>query len=128
LRKEVIDWLASSDYDIESAGFMFQSGRYSWCVFMCHQAVEKLLKALIIYKKKEFPPRIHNIKMLYENTGIEQNDCIDTILLKLSPHYMLSRYPDVAGGPSHSMYNKCMAEELYKDTKKVLQWLKQKLQ
>lgn len=42
LRKEAQDWLDSSDYDFETSKIMFETGRYSYCVFMCHQTVEKL--------------------------------------------------------------------------------------
>ncbi|KXG77506.1 hypothetical protein AN618_10580 [Fervidicola ferrireducens] len=127
MRQEVLDWLESSEYDFETAKAMFKAGRYNYCIFMCHQAVEKLLKALVIFLKKEFPPKTHNLITLLEMIDQAPNKEMETIILKLNPHYMVSRYPDAAGGPSHKMYNDEIAREFLKETERVLQWLRQKM-
>ena len=127
LRQEVKDWIESSEYDFETAKAMFKAGRYNYCIFMCHQAVEKLLKALIIFINKEFPPKTHNLIILLEEIDHYPDKEMQTIILKLNPHYMVSRYPDAAGGPSHKMYNDQIASEFLKDTEKVMEWLKQKM-
>ncbi|MDI3535237.1 MAG: hypothetical protein PWQ82_1602 [Thermosediminibacterales bacterium] len=127
MRQEVKDWLESSEYDFETANTMFTTGRYNYCIFMCHQAVEKLIKALIIQLNKNFPPKTHNLHTLLKFVDSNPEKDIETIILKLNPHYMVSRYPDAAGGPSHKMYNDEIAKEFLEDTKKVLKWLKQKM-
>ncbi|HMT12966.1 MAG TPA: HEPN domain-containing protein, partial [Ignavibacteria bacterium] len=38
-------WTELSDYDIESARVMLEGKRYLYVGFMCHQAIEKILKA-----------------------------------------------------------------------------------
>jgi HEPN domain-containing protein len=38
-------WLDLSEYDMETAIAMFETRRYLYVGFMCHQVVEKLLKA-----------------------------------------------------------------------------------
>ncbi|WP_425358476.1 HEPN domain-containing protein [Thermosediminibacter oceani] len=106
---------------------MFKAGRYNYCIFMCHQAVEKLLKALIIFLHKEFPPKTHNLITLLEMIDQNPEKEMQTIILKLNPHYMVSRSPDAAGGPSHKMYNDQIAREFLKETERVLQWLRQKM-
>lgn len=46
-KKEKVEyWLDIADYDLETAKSMLTSGRYLYVVFMCQQAIEKLLKAL----------------------------------------------------------------------------------
>lgn len=128
MRKEAENWLLSSDYDFESAEVMYKTGRYSYAVFMCHQAVEKLLKALIITEKQELPPKSHNLRDLLQSTGIEVPGEIETIILKLNPHYIISRYPDAAGGPSYNAYNGELASEIMNITREAVRWLKRKIQ
>ena len=38
-------WLELSDYDYETAVVMLNSKRYLYVGFMCHQTIEKILKA-----------------------------------------------------------------------------------
>lgn len=127
MRREVLDWLESSDYDFETAKAMLDAGRYNYCIFMCHQTVEKLLEALIIHLNKEFPPKSHNLITLLEMIDNNPDKDMETIILKLNPHYMVSRYPDAAGGVNYKMYNRQIAEEYFYDTERVLKWLKQKM-
>lgn len=42
--KKTEQWLKQSDYDIETASYMLEGGRYFYSVFMCHLAVEKAKK------------------------------------------------------------------------------------
>jgi|LSQX01.2.fsa_nt_gb HEPN domain-containing protein len=128
LRQEVRDWLDSSGYDFETSKIMYDTGRYSYCVFMCHQTIEKLLKAIIIHVNKEIPKKSHNLRELLADCNFEVPADIETKILKLNPHYMFSRYPDIAGGPSYKMYNKQIAKECMDITEEAVTWLKQKLQ
>jgi HEPN domain-containing protein len=47
VKKEIKNWLDSSQYDLETAEHMFNTGRYIYTVFMCHLAIEKALKAKV---------------------------------------------------------------------------------
>ena len=47
MKKEVKNWLDSAKYDLETAEHMFNTGRYVYTIFMCHLALEKILKAKI---------------------------------------------------------------------------------
>lgn len=52
MRKTTANWLASADYDLETADAMLKSRRYLYVVFMCHLALEKTLKALYTVSPK----------------------------------------------------------------------------
>jgi HEPN domain-containing protein len=54
-------WEDIAEYDLKTAEAMYQSGRYLYVVFMCQQAIEKLVKGLYVFKLNEEPPRTHNI-------------------------------------------------------------------
>lgn len=42
---KVTYWIEMSDYDLETADAMLLTGRYLYVGFMCHQTIEKILKA-----------------------------------------------------------------------------------
>lgn len=61
---EVLEWLSQSQYDLDTAQAMLDSRRYMYAVFMCHLAVEKALKALVVKRTGDTPPRTHNLVQL----------------------------------------------------------------
>jgi len=44
-------WLDISEYDLATAGAMLKTERYLYVGFMCHQAIEKILKATAVRLK-----------------------------------------------------------------------------
>lgn len=62
MKKTTQNWMASSEYDIQMAEHMQETGRYIYVVFMCHLAVEKLLKAIVAEFQAELPPKTHNLR------------------------------------------------------------------
>ena len=38
-------WVEMSDYDFDTANAMLETKRYLYVGFMCHQTIEKILKA-----------------------------------------------------------------------------------
>lgn len=44
MKKEVKNWLDSAQYDLKTAEHTFNARRYIHTVFMCHLALEKILK------------------------------------------------------------------------------------
>ncbi len=92
---QVTYWIAMSDYDLETANAMLLTGRYLYVGFMCHQTIEKILKAYWTNCLMEVPLKIHSLSRLAERTGLdkqlseEQLDFID----KLEPLNIEARYP-----------------------------------
>ena len=64
-------WAEQSQYDLDTARAMLASGRYLYVLFCCQQAVEKALKALIVRRTGELPPRLHNLLGLAESAAIQ---------------------------------------------------------
>ena len=51
MKKEIYQkWLERVKYDIDTAEAMYSTGRYIYAIFMCQQAIEKSLKALLVFK------------------------------------------------------------------------------
>ncbi|MDI7258385.1 MAG: HEPN domain-containing protein [Thermodesulfobacteriota bacterium] len=68
------EWFKQADYDMETADFMFNGGRYFYAVFMCHLSIEKALKGLYAQKLNEVPPKIHNLLYLVEKMRLNLPD------------------------------------------------------
>jgi len=59
-------WVDASRYDLETAKALLESRRYLYVLFMCQQCLEKLLKAQVMARTVELPPRIHGLVRLAE--------------------------------------------------------------
>ncbi|MCC7291748.1 MAG: HEPN domain-containing protein [Phycisphaerales bacterium] len=91
-------------------------------VFCCQQAVEKALKALIVERTGEMPPRLHNLPRLAEEAGIDIDECGLTFLSRLTGFYIQTRYPDDLQRLSSSA-TEASATSVLKETGKTTQWL-----
>jgi HEPN domain-containing protein len=60
----------------------------------CQQALEKLLKALVVEVSHKLPPRIHNLVRLATLADLSLDSHQDVLLGKLSLEYIELRYPE----------------------------------
>jgi len=121
-------WLELSDYDFETAEAMLSSGRYLYVGFMCHQTVEKILKAYFTKVKKETAPFTHSLSNLvgkadlWDNFSEEQKETIDL----LEPLNIETRYPTYKERLLKSL-TKEKCEVLISKTNDLRTWIKMKL-
>lgn len=115
-------WVESAQDDLDAAQAMHDTGRWSYVAFLCHQCVEKLLKAMVMHLTSNVPPPTHNLGFLLRKTGLAIPPDVETQVLKLAPHYFTSRYPDSAGGRPSDQYNRLVADELLTYAKEIAQW------
>lgn len=93
MEKEVQNWLDSARYDLETARDMFRSGRYIYTVFMCHLALEKVLKAKVEEITGEEPPKTHDLEYLMKLAGLSPGEVMEDFILELSNLSVVTRYP-----------------------------------
>ncbi|MGL5563747.1 MAG: HEPN domain-containing protein, partial [Tannerellaceae bacterium] len=62
-------WVEMSNYDLETAEAMLKTGRYLYVGFMCHQSIEKILKAYWTAHVDGTPLKIHSLSRLIEKTN-----------------------------------------------------------
>jgi HEPN domain-containing protein len=91
--KDVKSWVDASRYDLATAKALLKSQRYLYVLFMCQQALEKILKACATVKTGEFAPRIHNLVRLAELAALDFSEDEMKLLERLSLYYLQSRYP-----------------------------------
>jgi HEPN domain-containing protein len=100
-------WMDRVDYDLETARAMLKAGRYVYVVFMCQQAVEKTVKAILAFQGKEIKP-IHHISRLAEFAGIlhEFDQETLTFIENLSGYYLNARYKETIDALSKALVEK----------------------
>jgi len=125
--KIVKNWVATSNYDILTADAMYKAGRYLYVVFMCHLAMEKMLKALLAHKfSEDMPPKIHNLIILAQKANISPPDNLKDFLQRIDNVSIATRYPEDLRTLSKE-FNQDTAKRILTDTKRMLKWLKQHL-
>jgi len=89
-------WLDIADYDLDTAEAMHQTGRWLYVAFMCHQVIEKTLKAYWCATRDDDPPYTHSHKRLadgcalYQQLTTDQREFIETI----TNYNIEARYPE----------------------------------
>jgi len=101
---------------------MLKSGRYLYVLFCCQQVIEKTLKAVIVDKTAEFPPRIHNLPRLSEVAEIAVDEAQMDFLTELSAYYIQTRYPEEIASLGEKVTKKIAAETL-RQTEETSEWL-----
>src|SRR3989442_4130644 len=92
VRRETRLWWEQAKRDFGVAQRNHANRDYDVAVFLCEQAVQKALKAVIIHMTDREPPKIRNLVELGRLAGVPKS--MGDFMAELSPHYMLTRYPD----------------------------------
>lgn len=121
-------WIDIAKYDLETAEAMLKSHRFLYVGFMCHQSIEKILKAIYSSKIKEVPPRIHNLARLLKLINIDNEipDDLLEIIHELNPLNIATRYPDQELDILKDMDFK-YSSNLLNNTRRLFKWLITKL-
>ncbi len=117
------DWLRRAKSNLERAkvGKISEGVVYEDLCFDCQQAVEKSLKALLVYRNVVFP-RTHSISLLFElisTTGIIIPDEIKDAVI-LTEYAVSARYPGDYEPVDEREY-----DEAVQLAEKVINWIKQ---
>jgi HEPN domain-containing protein len=122
----ILAWINSSDENFDTMIDLYNSGRYSWSMFMGHLCIEKLLKAYFIKVEHTHCLNLHNLMRICELARLglthEQKDdfaMITTFNIK-------ARYDDY----KQNFYKKCtkeFADKWIEKIKSYRQWTKELL-
>ena len=126
--EKITYWVELSDYDLETAEAMFETKRYLYVAFMCHQVIEKIFKACYSKLEEETPPYTHKLIYLaqhgefYDLLSEEQVDFV----LEIEPFNIETRYPEYKERLMRRL-TASYCERLLKQTKAIQQWTKEQL-
>lgn len=123
-------WLEYAKADLEAAKVLVDAGKSNYCyqsaVLHCHQAIEKILKTVIISRGGE-PKRIHDLIKLSHDVNFKLPVRFQNYIAKLNVHYQPSRYPDIQYKFPTLKYNFKIAEYHFKNTEELFAWVEKKL-
>jgi HEPN domain-containing protein len=121
--KKSQEWLKQADYDMDTAEFMFNGGRFFYTVFMCHLSIEKAMKGLYQKRLKETPPRTHNLVYLLNKIGVKPAETIGRFVIKLNEANVVTRYHEDIDKLQKD-YTQVVVKDMLIRSKEVLGWIK----
>ncbi len=107
---------------------MLHSKRYLYVGFMCHQTIEKILKAYIAGHKTQAPPFTHSLSHLTRKAGLDHefDEAQKSFIDVLEPLNIEARYPVHKERLLKSLsYDRCVA--ILNKTEELQQWIKRRL-
>ena len=120
-------WLQASEHDLEMATSLFRTGKYDYCLFLCHLSLEKLLKALAAHALKDHPPYTHNLLYLAGKANIQISKAQIELLDQVNRFNMEARYPEDLKA-FYKKANRLYAKKYLEETKEMWKWLQKKLE
>ena len=124
MRETTRNWVMAAEYDLKTAESLVKARRKIYVIFLCHLAIEKILKGIVSEKQRKLPPYTHNLVYLLGLTELmlptKLNDFIELINGKSVP----IRYPENVIN-LEKQFSMELTRDYLKKAKKVLRWLKQ---
>jgi HEPN domain-containing protein len=115
-----------AELDVPVMDNLCQSGNYNYSLYIGHLILEKILKAHFVKVNLENPPRTHDLLKLVQNSKIEIDDKLKSLLMRINTFNIEARYPD----EKLSFYLICtkeFAETNIEIIKELYQWLKSQI-
>lgn len=94
MRKDTKSFKDSAEYDLQTAEVMLTSGRYIYVVFMCHLAIEKMLKAIAAEVTQNIPPKTHDLIYLLKLSLANLPQELTDFIAKINNVSVVTRYPE----------------------------------
>lgn len=128
MEERVRYWLDIVDEDLNTAEYLFKGKRWLYVAFMCHQVIEKTLKAYWTATHDDDPPYTHSHYRLLDGCGLtaelteEQADFIELMI----PMNIEARYPQYKQEMA-TMLDENTCKHILEQTKQLHKWILQKL-
>ncbi len=119
-------WIKNSKLKWETAVSLFKNKKYVDSLFFFHLSIESILKAIVVKKKSQPAPFIHDLLRLSKMADINLNKEQEEILNELTLFNIAGRYPDYKF-KLYKKINKKYTENLIKKIKKVKICLKKEI-
>ena len=123
MRSDTRNWIALAEYDLETARHMLKTGRNLYVIFLCHLALEKMLKALVTEITQTVPFKTHDLILLLKKGGLELPQDYLEFIGKINSASIPTRYPEDLER-ALKVYPKSVARDYLKQTTEIVQWLK----
>jgi HEPN domain-containing protein len=124
MRPEIVSWFKQAREDLSTAEVNFVGKKYYAAVFFCQQAMEKGMKAIVLARSKNPMNEAmtsHSLIFIGKEAKIPAE--FHTFLRQLSPHYVVSRYPEAGREIPSELYDENIAGDFLKKSKEVMTWI-----
>ena len=121
-------WLEIVNEDLSVAELLFKNGHWLYTGFMCHQVIEKTLKAYWCVCRDDDPPYLHDHERIAKGCGLytkmseEQKDFLEGIK-RLN---IEARYQEIKDEVVRTL-NRETTTEILGQTKEMHSWILEKL-
>lgn len=121
-------WLEHVYEDISAAECLLQGRHFLYVAFLCHQALEKSLKAYYIAMNEDDPPYTHSHTRLLDvcNLTDKLTDVQLRFVAHLEPMYIKARYPEQKARAAKTLSSD-ICHDMIEMTKELTQWIEQRL-
>ena len=119
-------WFKSADEDYDTMLYMKTGKKNTWCLFMGHLVIEKLLKGLYAKNNPDDPiaPKIHNLILLSQKANLEVPTEIREKIQTINTFNISARYDDYKRTFDEKCTDDYTAEQV-KNVAEVRKWLKE---
>jgi HEPN domain-containing protein len=118
---------AASELDWKRATDIFNSNKnLHFCLFICHLAIGKLLKALVVKETNDHPLKTYNLLRLKEIANMDLKTDDIQFLEELNQFQLDTRYPDEKF-TLYKLATKDFTRERFNKTEKLRLWLKSRI-
>jgi len=124
MRSDTQNWVALAEYDLETARHMLATGRYLYVIFLCHLALEKILKAHVTEATQSIPARSHDLIYLVKKAGLDLPQPYLEFVGKINNASIPTRYPEDLRRAIVE-YPEPVARDYLLHTEQVVEWLEQ---
>lgn len=128
MEQKIKYWHDLATYDLDTAKAMLKSKRFLYVGYMCHQVIEKILKAYYVKIAGKIPPYTHNLYFLTTESGLDSKltEKQKILLDELEPLNIEARYPEYKERLLKQLtIPRC--KEIISETEKLYQWIYQLL-
>lgn len=124
MREEIKNWWEQAERDIKTAENSYKSEDYYASVFWCQQALEKGLKAYIMFHKRLSSGKLNFYSLIKLARTANVPSKFHLFLRSISPEYYISRYPDASEETPYKLYTKEDTKTILEKTNEIFKWLK----
>lgn len=119
-------WLELVDEDMCVAEDLFKTKHWLYTAFMCHQVVEKMLKAYWTSVRDDDPPYIHDHKRLAEGAGLyaKMTEEQRIFLATIKEMNIEARYREYKSRIAASL-NEARTKQILDETREMKEWIHQ---
>jgi HEPN domain-containing protein len=119
-------WRESAKDDVSTADALLVAGKYAHCLFFCHLAIEKMLKAVYTKKFDDVPPIMHHLGKLWRKVEVPFGPASEELLTEISTFNVEARY-DIFKQQLYKKASKSYTENYLYISKEIILWLNQYL-